>query len=182
MSPVRIGDCLVGTQAGSADRGLAEVTTTWSEGPTRTVVTAAAETLPPSEAWPLPLVDRCYTADADGGAGMCINGFLVADIPYAISCAQVLEEWVTPTVVGIGALPSFRTPTAEVHLIEGVEPTTMVAVRIPSIPCTDTDPVGVEAWHMRFPDDAHTRVPDAFRAALCTVLNSTPEQAQANGC
>lgn len=159
----------------------ADVTTTWSEGPARTVVTAAAETLPPPEAWPLPLVDRC-DVDKNGNTASCASGFLVADIPYAISCAQVVEEWVTPTVLATGALPSMNTPFAEVHLIESVDPTTMVAVRMPSIPCTNSDPVGIETWHMAFPDDAHIRAPQALQTALCSVLDSTPEQAQANGC
>lgn len=145
------------------------------------MVSAAAETLPPPEVWPLPLVDRCGF-DGSGNTGSCPSGFLVADIPYAISCVQVLEEWVTPTVLATGAIPSINTPFAEVHLIEGVDPTTMVAVRMPRRPCTDTDPVGIETWHMAFPDDVHIRVPEAFQTAICSVLDLSPNQAHANGC
>ena len=135
---------------------------------------------PHDEAWPLPLVDRC-DPDKNGNATSCSSGFVVADIPYAISCAKVLEDRVTPIVLATGALRSMNTPFAEVHLIDSVDATTMVAVRMPSIPCTDADPFGIETWHMAFPDDAHLRVPQALQTALCSVVDSTPAQAQANG-
>jgi hypothetical protein len=128
-----------------------------------------AETLPPPSEWPLEVT--LYECPEGGD---CSRQFWLGDSLYGLSCRLIREDYVSGTVIGVGA--------AEMRVVDTVDPQLFVAVHLPGAECHGDQqfPEG-PVWLL-----ANGPESDPFsaeqREAGCRVVDHLPGQREADGC
>ncbi|MGH8894822.1 MAG: hypothetical protein ACRDWY_16195 [Actinomycetes bacterium] len=109
---------------------------------------------------------------ADGA--VCVDGFFVEGTFHAISCGAVRPEMVTGDLVAVGRHAG---RPAQVRRLGHVDPTVLLAVRLPGGPCGIEDRLPLSPWSMLLPAGADR---DIQKRAICRV--AVAEHLERNNC
>lgn len=118
--------------------------------------------LPAASEWPVALVQPLCE---DGGD--CAAAFDIGRVGYTLSCAKIRSEEVSERVVATG---TFDFEEVSAHVIHGVDPSVMVAVRMEATPCRLEQPEG-HAWQMATSAHAERSLADReLEEMRCRIL------------